>query len=104
LLISHAASSLARNVLEPLLVPRIIEGWTTVLQDERFALRSPLLHAPSLEAAIGETRSTGLIGAAKLLLAAAPAVGVSLPDGWLQVLHKIKGGNPEPGPAANQQS
>jgi hypothetical protein len=64
LLVSHTAVSLARRVLEPLIVPVIAEGWPTVLSDESFALWSPMQHAPAIEAAIGDMSSLGLKGAA----------------------------------------
>ena len=94
ILIYHTASSLARRVLEPLVVPHIVEGWTTVVTDESFALRAPLQHVPAIEAAIAETEATGLKGAAKLMIAAAPAVRVSLPEKWIAPLLQISGAVP----------
>jgi hypothetical protein len=92
ILIYHLAHSLARRVLEPLVVPHIVEGWTTVVRDESFALRAPFRHVPAIKAAIAETEATGLKGAAKIILAAAPAVRVSLTDAWIEPLRLISGG------------
>jgi hypothetical protein len=103
LLISHVAISLARRVLEPLVVPLFEEGWSTVLKDETFALRSPLRHVPAIEAAIEWIKSSGLKGAARLLLAAAPAVGTSLSETWMQLLDQISGGELPTAPQRGEQ-
>jgi hypothetical protein len=50
----------------------MMEGWSTVLNDESVALRSPMQHAPKIEGAISEKHSLGLKSAACPLLAAAP--------------------------------
>ena len=50
----------------------MMEGWSTVLNDESVALRSPMQYAPKIEAAISEKHSLGLKAAACPLLAAAP--------------------------------
>jgi hypothetical protein len=91
ILIYHTANSLARRVLEPLVVPHIVEGWTTVVNDEGFALRAPLQHTAAIKAAIAETEATGLKGAAKIILAAAPAVSVSLTEAWIKPIRLISG-------------
>ena len=92
LLIYHLAHSSARRLLEPLVVPHIVESWTTVVRDEGFALRAPLQHVPAIEAAVAETEATGLKGAAKIILAAAPAVRASLTEAWIKLLRLISGG------------
>jgi hypothetical protein len=92
LLIYHLAHSSARRILEPLVVPHIVEGWTTVVRDEGFALRAPLQHVPAIEAVVAETEATGLKGAAKIILAAAPAVRASLTEAWIKLLRLISGG------------
>lgn len=91
LLVSHAGSSLCRRVLEPVIVDEILRGWSAVLANEGFALRSPSLHRPAIAHAIDEARSTGLKGAARLILAAAPAVGRAVSDGWKQHLLRMIG-------------
>jgi len=91
LLISHTGYSMARRVLEPLVVPQIVEGWSTVVEDESFALLAPLQHLPAIEAAIVEAKSSGLRGAARVMLAAAPAVRVSLTENWRELLRQISG-------------
>ena len=99
ILIYHTANSFARRVLEPLVVPHIVEGWTTVVNEEGFALRAPLQHTPAIKAAIAETEAAGLRGAAKIILSAAPAVGVSLTEAWITPLRLISGAassTPEP--------
>ena len=92
LLVSHPALSLARRVLEPVVIPIIAEGWSSVLDNESFALHSPMLHRPAIEAAINEMPRLGLKAAARLLIAAAPAVRSSLSENWEQLLRQISGG------------
>jgi hypothetical protein len=89
LLISHVAYSLARRVLEPLLIPKIVEGWSSVLRDETFALWAPLQYAPAIETAVVEMQTSGLKRAARLMLVAAPAVRASLSVSWIELLQKI---------------
>jgi hypothetical protein len=91
LLVYYLGHSSARRVLEPLIVPQIVEGWTTVIRNESFALRAPLQHVPMIEAAIAEARTTGVKGAAKIVLAAAPAVRASLTEAWIKPLRLISG-------------
>ena len=95
LLVSHTAHSFARRRLEPVVVPIVAEGWSTVLENESFALRSPMQHRRAIEAAVNEMPRFGLKAAARLLVAAAPAVGASLSGSWEQVLRQIIGGLPE---------
>ena len=92
LLIYHVAHSMARRVLEPLVVPHVVAGWSIVVRDESFAIRAPLEHVPAIEAAIAETEAMGLTGAAKLMLAAASAVRVLLPEAWIGPLRLIGAG------------
>ncbi|MGM4988958.1 hypothetical protein [Tardiphaga sp. 841_E9_N1_2] len=94
LLVSHAALSLCRRVIEPVVVPIVAEGWSAVLEKEGFALRSPMQHRPAMEAAINEIPKVGLRAAADLLLATAPAVGVPLSQSWEQLLRQISGSQP----------
>jgi hypothetical protein len=68
LLVSNAAHSGARDVLEPLVVGELVNGWSRVVAEEAFALRMPLLHGPDIETAIQEMRSSGLKGAARLIV------------------------------------
>ncbi|MGA2794449.1 MAG: hypothetical protein ABSE69_13120 [Roseiarcus sp.] len=91
LLVSHTAYSLARRVIEPVVVSIVAEEWSTVLNDESFALRSPMQHTPAIEAALSNMNSLGLKAAASLLLAAAPAVRAPLSESWEQLLRQISG-------------
>jgi len=91
LLVSYTGASLCRRALEPVVVDEIVQGWSSVLANESFALRSPSLHREAIADAIEEARSTGLRGAARLILAAAPAVGRAVSDGWQQHLLRIAG-------------
>jgi hypothetical protein len=93
LLVYYLGHSFARRVLEPLIVPEIVEGWTTVIRNESFALRAPMQHVPKIEAAITEARTTGVKGAAKILLAAAPAVRASLTEAWIKPLRFMSAGS-----------
>ena len=61
------------------------------MNDEGFALRAPLQHTPAIRAAIAGTETTGLRGAAKIILAAAPAVRASLTEAWIKPLLLISG-------------
>jgi hypothetical protein len=89
LLISHTAHSLARRVIEPVVVSIIAEGWSEVLANETFALRSPMQYVSEIEAAIKDVPTVGIKAAARLLLVAAPAVNVPLSPGWEQLLRQI---------------
>jgi hypothetical protein len=51
-----------------------------------------MLHRPAIEAAINEMPRLGLKAAARLLIAAAPAVRSSLSENWEQLLRQISGG------------
>jgi hypothetical protein len=96
LLVCHAGSSLCRRVLEPVAVDEIVGGWSNVVANEGFALRSTIIYGPRITAAVEEARVAGLKGAARLFLAAAPAVRRERmlsdgPDGWRQLLLRIIG-------------
>jgi hypothetical protein len=91
LLVSHTVRSLARRVIEPVVVSIIAQGWSIVVSNEGFALRSPMQHAPAIEAALSDMKSLGLKAAARLLLAAAPTVKASLSESWEQLLRQISG-------------
>lgn len=95
LFVLHTAQSLARRLLEPVAVPVIAAGWSVVLENEGFALRSPMQHRPAIEAAISEMPRVGLKAAARLLLTAAPAVRAPLSQSWEQLLHQISSGSAE---------
>ena len=87
--VGHLAQSLARRVLEPIVVPKIAAGWAAVLEDQSFALRAPAINCPDMEAAVTSIDTSGLKGAARLILAAAPAVGYELDAGWEELLVRI---------------
>jgi hypothetical protein len=95
LLVSHTAQSLSRRLLEPIVIPIIAEGWSVVLNNEGFALRSPTQYQPAIEVAINEMPKVGLRAAAHLLLAAAPAVRATLSQSWEQLLRQIGGSQME---------
>jgi hypothetical protein len=97
LLVCHAGTSFGRRILEPVVVEEIVGGWSNVIANERFALRSPLSHVSEIAAAIEDARSTGLKGAARVLLAAVPAVKRELTDGWRDFLVRIIGDKSQPG-------
>jgi len=97
LLVSHAAASFGRRILGPVAVQEIVGGWSNVFANERFALRSPLSHVPEIAAAIEDARSTGLKGAAQVLLAAAPAVRREVTEGWRDFLLRIIADKSQPG-------
>lgn len=89
LLVCHTASSSARRVLEPIVVTEVVKGWSRVVAYEGFALRAPLEHAPAIEAGIADAKSSGLSGAARLLLAAAPAARAQPGEKWVELLRRI---------------
>jgi hypothetical protein len=91
LLVSHAASSLCQRVLEPVVVDELVSGWSSVLANEGFALRSTMIYGPMIAAAVEEARVAGLKGAARLLIAAAPAVRRDLSVAWRQFLSRLVG-------------
>jgi hypothetical protein len=89
LLVSHVGYSLARHVLEPLIIPQLIKGWTRVVKDEGFLLRAPLRHLPAIENALADVPNGGVRAAARMLRAVAPSVGTLLGDAWTQMLRRI---------------
>jgi len=91
LLLDYMIQSSARRLLEPLVVGVITEGWSAAVEQEGFALRAPLQHAPAIQAAIVEARRSGLRGAARVLIATSPAVGFQLSQEWLTVLRQLSG-------------
>ena len=96
LLVCHAGPSFCRRTLEPVIVDEVVGGWSNVIANEGFALRSPLVYVPQIAAAIEDARSTGLKGAALILLAAAPAARRELSDSWRNFLLRIIGDSLRP--------
>jgi tetratricopeptide (TPR) repeat protein len=90
-LVHHVANSLSRHVLEPLIVERLVTGWTRVLEEQRFALTTPRVFVGEIAAAIQSIREIGLRGTPALFLAAAPAVSVTLTQEWDAFLLKLQG-------------
>ncbi|MGD9815186.1 MAG: hypothetical protein AB7Q23_08260 [Hyphomonadaceae bacterium] len=88
-LVGHIAQSMARRALEPLIIPVLQRGWMDVLANQRFRMTAPMRHCPAIEAAVAELPKDGLRAAARLILAAAPAVAETLSDNWLQVLEPL---------------
>jgi hypothetical protein len=91
LLVSHAAHSPARRIIEPIVVTIIADWWSHVALNEGFALRSPMQCVPKIEVAVAEMRALGLKAAARLLLVLAPAVNASLTANWQQLLRTLAG-------------
>lgn len=89
ILVVHVSQSLARRVLEPLVVSTIVRGWTSVLESERFALRAPVKNCPAIEESIASMEKDGIRGAARLILAAAPAVAFELGANWEELLKRV---------------
>jgi tetratricopeptide (TPR) repeat protein len=89
LLVCDTAQSGARAVLEPLVIEELANGWSRVIEEETFALHMPLVYGPDIVAATKEMRSSGLRGAARLILAAAPASRYPLSKQWLKLLQTI---------------
>jgi hypothetical protein len=91
LFVVQADRSTGKQVLEPLVVSAMIEGWTSVLETQRFQLTAPGVHCEAIGEACSSMASIGLRGAALLLLAAAPAVRYELSEAWEAVLRQIAG-------------
>lgn len=91
LLVHQTSFSSARRILEPYVVAEVLEGWSIVLKNETFLLRAPIQYGAMIGAAIEGAKTTGLKGAARLLLAAAPAVRVLLTPRWVEILESIGG-------------
>jgi len=89
ILVAHVAQSLARHALEILLVPFLERGWRDVLERQRFRLRNPEKYCPAIEEAVVALPKEGLRAAARLIIAAAPAVGEVLSDSWRAMLRKV---------------
>ncbi|MBI4190940.1 MAG: hypothetical protein HY525_10435 [Betaproteobacteria bacterium] len=88
ILVGHIAQSLARRALESMLVPFLERGWRDVLERQRFRLRSPAKYCPAIEEAVAALPKDGLRAAARLIIAAAPAVGEVLSESWEVVLRQ----------------
>jgi hypothetical protein len=91
LLVYYTSVSSARRILEPLVISELADGWSAVVENESFALRAPLQHTPPIQEAIAEMRTSGLKGAARLLLTAAPAVRFPLGSRWQEFLRALAG-------------
>jgi tetratricopeptide (TPR) repeat protein len=66
----------------------VVRGWTRLVAENRFALRSPAATAPSIQTAC-EDAVSGMVKAARVLLAARNAVGVRIPDSVLGQLRTV---------------
>ena len=93
--VSHTAHSLARRRLEPVVVPIVAEGWSTVLENRALPSRSPMQHRPAIEAAVNEMPRFGLKAAAPPCSAAPAAVGSSLSGSWSRCFVKSVAGCPK---------
>ncbi len=93
LFVGHLSQSIARHALETLIVPVLQRGWADVLANQRFRLRAPTRCCPVIEDAIAAVPKHGLPAAARLVLAAATAVGESLPESWETMLVALARGS-----------
>ena len=94
-LVQAAANSLARRVLEPLVVERIIRGWRNVVDNQRFQLRNPRESVPSIESGLTSLNETKFRAAKQFFAAATPAVDVVLPAGWDPFLEQLRQQSPQ---------
>jgi hypothetical protein len=86
MLITHVIYSLARAELEPVAAKIITTGWASVLEHQRFLLKSPGRAAPAIEDAINSADPPSLASAAAVLLAARDAVTHRFGEGWFDTL------------------
>lgn len=94
LTVSHIAYSLGRSALVDEAVARIVRGWKHVWETQRFRLRNPSSHASAIEAALANVEEGGLAGVAQLLLVLAETVDHPFADSGIEMLERIKAGNP----------
>jgi tetratricopeptide (TPR) repeat protein len=87
--LGHITKSFVNGVLSSSFAPRMALGWRHVLDDQQFMLRSPASNVPAIEAALKRMQEPNLAGAARLLLAAEPAVGYRYGEGWREFLGRI---------------
>lgn len=88
-LVGHIFQSCGRYVLEPPFIESLISGWATVLDKQRFMLRNPAQNCPGMEQAIVDMEKEGLPAAARLVLAAAPAMAFELGPNWQKLLARV---------------
>jgi hypothetical protein len=69
---------------------RVQSGWQYVLDHQAFSLLGAARNVPMIKAALDDTTTVGLRGAARIVLAAAPAVGMELPQDWEQALSRLE--------------
>lgn len=83
--------SLWREDVDDIVLSLISNGWRSVAEQQRFALRSPNITAPAILRACDETTSQGLRTAARIILAANDAVQISTPADMLDRLKRVAG-------------
>jgi hypothetical protein len=88
-LVHQTANSMARRILEPLVLQRVSSGWTHVMEHQRFALRMPNRSISTIEESLRALMVGGIRRARKFFDAAAPAVGVTLPHNWRTFLDQL---------------
>lgn len=89
--IYQAANSPGRRALEPAVVRAIADGWTHVLEHQRFMLSMPMRSAPTIEAAVKVFVQQGLRAAPQLIEAAAEGARVAIPPQWRTLLDLLGG-------------
>lgn len=86
MLIMHITFSLAQRQLGPDVARAVVDGWVTVLADQRFLLKNPGKHAPAIEEAINSCDPPTLTSATAVIIAAKEAVSHPFADGWFDTL------------------
>jgi hypothetical protein len=86
MVITHVIYSLARVELEFGVAKMIATGWASVIEHQRFHLKTPDIAVPAIQAAVNSADPPSLASAAALLLAVKEAVTHRLGEGWFDIL------------------
>ncbi len=78
-----------RDATEVTIADLVVNGWTKAAENERFALKSPTLNAPTILAACADRTATGLAKAARVLLAARNAIELRISGLELEKLRRL---------------
>jgi hypothetical protein len=78
-----------QEATEATIAKLVVNGWMKVAKNERFALKSPTLNAPTILAACDDQTATGLAKAARVLLAARNAIQLRIGSSELEALRRL---------------
>lgn len=78
-----------RPAIEGSIADLVVRGWISVIEHERFAIKSPALHSAAILAACNDTSTSGLMKAARILLVARNVVDLQLSQSDTETLSQL---------------